>query len=461
MDEAEVPEEAAPAIPEVLPEEVPEATCLLAKRYKAFHKYDYLYEAESLNAINGGSLLRNGPKGSCKVEIEVPQSCSYILRTTGCSLSEVVDMDAEGNPVFGPAPTSDVFAADMERYPLKVVVEGVYDVKLYPEEGESTTILNIKRGIVSALAVPLLEEDKNTILPTIHGMCKTDNIVNAREDIATDVTLSRDISKCDSFIPHKEYTSPLALVSGMHYPLAQLIKSSQTRNYKFDNENMHPTSGACTENHILVPGSHKGEFGVTNIGKQALTLLEVSTHNDRVFEKVEANLKFLPMESDDHKNAVQDKDAALAILRELATLTDNSMRAHLFRKLVIMVREMKQETLSPAIPEALEISRPLTYQVLAQCGTPECSSAIMQILRTFDTSAVEVDAAVFAMGLVPNPSALLVNDMLAMAQYKQSKPILYALSNAVKRFYAAEGKLTPEIYAVAEFAAAQLGDCSG
>ncbi len=47
------------------------------------------------------------------------------------------------------------------RYPLKVVVEGVYDVKLYPEDGETTTILNIKRGIISALAVPLLEEDKN------------------------------------------------------------------------------------------------------------------------------------------------------------------------------------------------------------------------------------------------------------------------------------------------------------
>lgn len=47
------------------------------------------------------------------------------------------------------------------RHPLKVVVEGMYDVKLYPEDGETTTILNIKRGIISALAVPLLEEDKN------------------------------------------------------------------------------------------------------------------------------------------------------------------------------------------------------------------------------------------------------------------------------------------------------------
>lgn len=43
------------------------------------------------------------------------------------------------------------------RYPLKVAVEGVYDVKLYPEDGETVTTLNFKRGIISALAVPLEE----------------------------------------------------------------------------------------------------------------------------------------------------------------------------------------------------------------------------------------------------------------------------------------------------------------
>uniref|UniRef100_A0A8C8CID9 Vitellogenin domain-containing protein n=1 Tax=Oncorhynchus tshawytscha TaxID=74940 RepID=A0A8C8CID9_ONCTS len=437
---------------------------LVAKRYKSLHKYEYQYEAESLNAVNGASNLRNGPKASCKVEIEVPQSCSYILRTTGCSLSEVVDMDAEGKPVFGPAPGSDAFTAAMEKHPLKVVVEGVYDVKLYPEEDESVTILNIKRGIVSALAVPLLEEENNKKMPTIHGMCKTNYKVNTMEDIATDITLNRDLSKCDHFIPQRDHTSPLALISGMHYPLAQLIRSSQTCNYKFDNDKKHMISGACTENHILVPFSHKcvkHYYGVTNVGKQFLTLLEVSTYNERVFDHNVANLKGLPMEAAEDKSVVQDKDAPLAVLRELATLSNGEKRAHLFQQLVSMFRGMKAETLSPAIPEALKLSGPLTYQVLAQCGTPECSSAIMQILRTFDNSAFEVDAIVFAMGLVPNPSALLVNDMLAMARYKQSKPILYALSNVVKRFYKAEGKVTPEIEAVAEFAVAQLGDCTG
>uniref|UniRef100_A0A671W882 Vitellogenin domain-containing protein n=1 Tax=Sparus aurata TaxID=8175 RepID=A0A671W882_SPAAU len=441
-----------------------QSICPLAKRYKTLHKYEYLYEAESLNAINGASSLKNGPKGSCKVEIEVPQTCSFIIRTTGCSLSEVVDMDTDGNTVFGPSPSSDAFAVEMEKYPLKVEVDNMYNVKLYPEEGETTTILNIKRGIVSALAVPLMEEDKIKNMPTIHGKCKTSYTVNAREDIATDISLNRDLSRCDKFNPIRDNISPLALISGMHYPLAQLVRSSQECNYKFDNENKHMTSGSCTEKHILIPFSHKGEYGVTNVGKQELTLVQVAPHNDRVFDHSKpCTFMGLHMEAVEDKSVVQDKDAGLNLLRELANLpeTEGERRAHLFHKLVTMVRGMKVETLSPAIPEALAVSPVLTYQVLAQCGTPECSSAIMQILRTFDSSALEVDAGVFAMGLVSNPSALLINDMLEMAKYKPSKAIMFALSNVVKRFYKAEGKLIPEIYSVAEFMGSQLGDCSG
>ncbi|XP_077408246.1 apolipoprotein Bb, tandem duplicate 1 [Vanacampus margaritifer] len=437
-------------------------TCLLAKRYKTLHKYEYQYVAESLNAVNGASSLKNGPRATCKVEIEVPQTCSFIVRTTGCTLSEVVDVDSDNNPIFGAAPSSNAFAAEMERYPLKVVVEGVYDVKLYPEEGETTTTLNIKRGIISALAVPLMEQDKNNNMPTIHGMCKTYNTINAREDIATDISLERDLSACDRFVPVRDFTSPLALISGMQYPLSKLIRSSQTCNYKFDNEKKHMTFGSCTEKHILIPFSHKGEYGVTNVGKQELTLVQVSTSNDRVFDHGD-NAKGLHMDTVEHKTSFQDKDAYLDMLSELANLleTEGEKRAPLFHQIVTMVRGMKIETLSSAIPEALVVSRVLTYQVLAQCGTPECSSAIMQILRGFETTAVEVDATVFALGLVSNPSALLINDMLEMVKYKPSKPIMYGLSNVVKRFYKSEGKPIPEIHSVAEFMAGHLGDCAG
>ncbi len=51
-----------------------------------------------------------------QVEIEVPRTCSYIVRTTECELSEVTDVDAEGKPIFGPSAGADAFKAAMEKY---------------------------------------------------------------------------------------------------------------------------------------------------------------------------------------------------------------------------------------------------------------------------------------------------------------------------------------------------------
>ncbi|KAK7132946.1 hypothetical protein R3I94_014989 [Phoxinus phoxinus] len=439
-----------------------EFPCLLAKRYKSFQKYEYTYETESLNALNGAI---NGPKASCKVEIEVPRTCSYIVRTTECTLSEAIDVDAKGGPIFGPSAGAEAFKAAMEKNPLKFTVEGDDDIKLFPEDDEPVNILNIKRGLISALAVPVLEEDRNRRMPTIYGVCKTGYSVNAREDIATDVTLHRDLSKCDNFSPIKDHTSPLALITGMHYPLAQLIRSSQTCNYTFDNAQKHMTSASCSENHMLVPFSYKGQYGVTNVGKQVLTLVGVSVHNDRIFEHDVANMKTLHLDgSIGTVHPIQDKEAMLSVVRELAGLSETNSghnRAHLAHKLIATVRKMNAESLSAGLPEALEISRPLVYQALFQCGTPECTSAILRVLRTFDSSSVEIDAAVYAMGMVPNPSGDLVKEMLEMAKFKASKPIYYGLSNAVRRLYKVEGSVTPEIQAVADYALEQIGDCTG
>ncbi|KAI1897325.1 hypothetical protein AGOR_G00082150 [Albula goreensis] len=437
-------------------------TCLLASRFKNFRKYVYQYETEALNGVSGASNIKNGPKVTCKVEIDVPQTCSYIVRTFECTLSEVSDIDAEGLPVYGPAAGADDFRAAMEKNPLKLTVEGATKVSLFPEEDEPINILNIKRGIISALLVPVLEEEYNSNMATVHGLCETDFVVEAREDIATDVTVTRDLSHCDGFSAKKDLTSPLALISGLHFPLSKLISSTQTCNYKFDNKKKHMTEGTCTEKHILLPFSHQEEYGVLTLVKQSLILQETSKINDRVFDNNEAHLKALNMEAVEDKSPVQTKDAALATLSELSSLSHGKQRASLFQKLVTQIRGLKSETLSPAVPEMVAVSRALTWQALAQCGTPECSSAILQILRTMDKSVVEVDAAVYAMGLMANPSDQLVKDMLSMAQYKQSKAILYTLSNTVRRLYQAEGKLTPTIADVSEFMASLIGeDCAG
>ncbi|KAI4802408.1 hypothetical protein KUCAC02_020245 [Chaenocephalus aceratus] len=438
--------------------------CPLAKRFKNFRRFVYDYEAETSNGVNGATDNKSGPKVSCKVEVEVPQTCSFILRTTECSLSEISGVDTEGNAVYRPADENQAFTSAMAKNALKITVEGHLRVQLYPEDDEPVNILNIKRGIVSALIVPVMEEEKNKQMATIHGMCPTNFSVIATEDIATDVTLSRDLSQCDFFIARRQVTSPLALITGMNFPLSKMISSTQTCNYHFDNQKKHMTSGTCTEKHIFLPLSYQNEYGISTVVKQTVTLRETSKINDRIFECDENKFVELAMDLADDKSPVQTKDAVIATMQQLNTLsqtTDGEERASLFHKLVSELRGLKVDVLGSATVEMMDMSAPLAWQALAQCGTPECTSAMLKVLRTFDDAALEVDASVYALGLLHNPSSLMVKDMLAMAQYKQSKPIMYALSNAVRKLYRIEG-VTPEISAVSEFMSSLLGaDCAG
>lgn len=57
---------------------------------------------------------------------------------------------------------ADVFSSP--RNPLKFTVDEVTSIQLYAETDEPVNILNIKRGIVSALMVPVMEDDENSLM---------------------------------------------------------------------------------------------------------------------------------------------------------------------------------------------------------------------------------------------------------------------------------------------------------
>ncbi|KAL7887812.1 hypothetical protein AOLI_G00027860 [Acnodon oligacanthus] len=441
-------------------------TFALARRYKNFRRYVYQYEAESQNSVNTPSSLRSGPKITCKVEIDVPRACSFVLNMSGCSLSEVVGLSAEGSPVYGPAAETQAFQAAMAKNTLKVMVEDENTVKLFPEEDETINILNIKRGIISALLVPDMEMEKNKNVATVHGTCVTDFQVNSREDIATDVTVTRDLSGCDGFSAQRDYGSPVALISGMHYPLSRLISSTQICNYRFDNQKKHMTLTTCTEKHVYLPFSHRNEYGISSIVKQVLTLHGTNKINDRVFHYNENNLKNLPMEATEEKAPVQSTDALLTVFKELRAMHQNQQghqRASTFYKLVSELRRLESDVLRQGVTQMVEEDRFLTWQGLIQCGTPECSSTMLQILKGFSSETIEIDAAIYALAMVHRPSDLLVRDILEMARNKQSKPIMFALSNVVrKHFQQTNSKVTPAITAVHNYVSSILGpDCAG
>lgn len=150
----------------------------------------------------------------------------------------------------------------------------------------------------------------------------------------------------------------------------------------------------------------------------------------------EDNVRFLPMEAFDAKSPVQTKNAAIEIVKQLNTLsqtTKGEERASLFHRLVSELRGLKLDVLGTAVAEMMDLSEPLSWQALVQCGTMECMSTLIKELKRLHSSSLDLDAAIYALGLLPNPSPLMVRDMLLIAQYKQSKPIMYALGNVVRK----------------------------
>uniref|UniRef100_A0A8C2THG5 Apolipoprotein B n=1 Tax=Coturnix japonica TaxID=93934 RepID=A0A8C2THG5_COTJA len=436
-----------------------------AARFKSLRKYVYSYEAETSSGITGTTDSRSGSKITCKVELEVPQLCQFILRTMHCSLRETSGVDSEKKAILKKSKNSDDFANAMSKHELKFSTQDGTKVKLYPEKDEPLNILNLKRGIISALLAPTETEEslQKISMDTVYGKC--DSLVafkSRRGSVAEDISVNRNLKACDNFSPIRDYVSPVAIVKGLNIPLSTLLSSTQSCLYNIDPKKKHIRDVVCSEKHLFLPSSYKNQYGMMTEVNQTLKLEDNQRMNSRNFDGGTA--KGLALESTDAKFSKQG-DGVLKILQELQKLTasqQNQQRAKLFYKFVSGLRSLHNSTLGSLVPKMMETSSSITIQALIQCGTPECYSAVLQILRTGNVNPLVVDLVTYTLGLLPSPTPKRIREILNMAQYQPSRASFYGLSHAVTKFYNEKMIVTEEITDVADFMVSQLGtDCSG
>ncbi|XP_027497010.1 apolipoprotein B-100 [Corapipo altera] len=438
-----------------------------ATRFKPLRKYVYSYEAETSNGITGTADSRSGSKITCKVELEVPQLCRFILRTMHCSLRETFGVDSEGRAVLKKSKNSEDFASAMSRHELKFSIQDGTKVKLYPEKDEPLNVLNLKRGIISALLVPTetVENEKTISMDTVYGKCDSEVEFKSRKgNVAEDISITRYLKGCDKFSPIRDHVSPIAIVKGLNSPLSTLLKSTQFCHYNIDAKKRHIRDVVCSEKHLFLPSSYKNRYGVMTEVNQTLRLEDTPKINNKNFDGDELEEKGLALESTDAKFPKQG-DAVLKTLQELQKLTasqQNQQRARLFYKFVSGLRNLNNSTLGSIVPKMMETSSSITVQALTQCGTPECYSAVLQILRTGNVNPLVADLVTYTLGLLPSPTPQRIREILNMAQYQPSRASFYGLSHSVTKFYDEKKVVTEEITDVADFMVSLLGtDCSG
>ncbi|XP_025723366.1 apolipoprotein B-100 isoform X2 [Callorhinus ursinus] len=438
-----------------------------ASRFKHLRKYVYSYEAESSTGISETPDSRSATRINCKVELEVPQLCSFILRTSQCTLKEGYGFNPKGRPSVHKTKNSEEFAAAMSKYELRLAIPEGKQVLLYPEKEEPKHILNIKRGIISALLVPLeTEADKQELfLDTVYGNCSSDLTVKTRKaNVATGIAIERNLEKCDHFKPISTGVSPLALIKDMFRPLSALISSNQSCLYTLDPKKKHVSEAICKEQHLFLPFSSKNKYGMMTQVTQTLKLEDTPKINSRFFNEgaEEVGLAF---ESTKSTLPPKQAEAIVKTIQELQTLhvsEKNAQRANLFNKLVTELRSLNDEAFTSLLPKLTEVSSPITLQALIQCGQPQCYTHILQWLRSEKANPLLIDAVTYLVALMPEPSAERLQEIFSTAKEQQSWATLYALSHVVNNYHKANPVVTQDLLDIADYLLEQIrDDCTG
>lgn len=438
-------------------------------RFKNLKIFTYQYEAETSNEIFEKPNSVTGVHIACRVELEVPQYCAYSMRVSSCSLKEVEGIRSDGNPIFGLSSNNEEFQQAMSRYDLKFTTShGHMGVTLYPNKNEPTNILNIKRGIISALLVPMesSEDEQLVDVATVYGNCSSKITVNSRAgNFATRMTIGKDLAQCNEFTAIRDHTSPIAMFTRLPIVTSELLSSNQFCSYSL-NGKKQVTEAICDERHIFMPNYQGGGWGSQSRVKQVLKLEAVTATNSQYFAGDESTVKKeLTMEHVEDRE--QSADSVLLALQKLARISEDGerhQRANLFQMLVAELRKIDSKTLETALPSLLQMEKPRTliFQALLQCGTPECFGAIIQMLQNKNVPELLADAVIYSVGLIASPSEDRIRAILNMAKARQTRGIFYALSHTVRRFYNERKQNVPEVKEVADYLLSIIGsDCSG
>ncbi|XP_035698244.1 apolipoprotein B-100-like [Branchiostoma floridae] len=412
-------------------------------RFKQGQRYEYKYQGEAVSGIVGTSDQRSGLKVACSVVIEVPAECELIMTTPECVLREA---DQSRGPLkFRRTRNSEDFSRLMAKYPLYFQMNDGKVEQLVSYENEPLSIVNIKKGILSALQLQSVEpEPKEQTLEErdVHGVCPSVYTVESQKrGKVFSVSVQKDLTSCSK--PHKSSLqgSPLAILKDLSLAANYLLNSTQRCRFDLDGKTQIRGS-SCAEVHTYRPFSYNSSrAGAQTNVTQEIGLDKVSRLNSRRYETSLANRRIGDIVYEFEQFQVPMNKSAAGALEALyrlsnATINETKLEApRAFADFVSALRVLDNETLSQVLPEMLASkASDQVMQALPQCGTRPCFSAIRQLVTSGFLPKAVAETAVYAMAFLPYPNVDAINETLRVAQYNRSRPAVLALSSLVYRY---------------------------
>ncbi len=171
--------------------------------------YSFKYEAFSLTNVDGTSEKGTGLRYRCDIEVNVPEPCKLVMNIDKCALRHLDDIDEQTK--LNRHDTSKDFDAALSQYDVIAHMDNGVVTKVLAHPDEPKHILNIKRGILNMMSLDFQTEDLVEVspLPCVSGNCSSvRKVLSRRENMETDVEVTRDLRKCENRPINGLTTSP-------------------------------------------------------------------------------------------------------------------------------------------------------------------------------------------------------------------------------------------------------------
>ncbi|XP_077982064.1 uncharacterized protein LOC144437068 [Glandiceps talaboti] len=432
-----------------------EVECDKTSRFKEGQKYFYQYEAQTTSGIVGASERRTGMRIICDVQVEVPQRCQLYVSTPKCELLEQ-NPESKDSESFRLAPNTREFSREMARNSLKVEVNKGKVTRIQPHVDEPVHILNMKRGIMSTLQLPIDDELYQEQYPKtqdVFGNCTAETkILDIRSgNQIRKVQLNKDLSNCTR--PNKTFTreSPLSLLRNISM-VQKMVNSTQNCTYTMSS-NGYVKEVICVEMHTLWPMSANNSGVQTNVSQiltrankpEKINIAKAKDDSSRRITNITYEFEVEPEPMNKTMNTT------LKVLFELVNKTVNETTIEaprLFNKLVASLRALDNETLHNLLPVAWncsehgncstpreqELARSYIIDALPQCGTWPCISVIATALVNSTINGTRADVLLYALAFEPNPSLQVVNETLRIADVLRTRPAMLTLGTLIHNY---------------------------
>uniref|UniRef100_UPI00358DE0B7 apolipoprotein B-100-like n=1 Tax=Myxine glutinosa TaxID=7769 RepID=UPI00358DE0B7 len=426
--------------------------------FKPLKEYTYNYELKA----NGGQLSttqHSSFKLTCKVNLEVPDRCSFLLKLKEC---EVFDLLPTGEELqFQTIPEQKAFVESLMSFDLPFRTERGMISEVYGDPGESITSLNVKRGIISALMGPVPSmADGHIDMPTIHGLCPTSIHFDDSIEDNYNVHVQRDLEACQHSASAMESVNPFAVFIQEYSWKNYMFNSSQNCNYNVLRNNRVITA-ECQEKYYFSQSMEANQLVLT----QTLNFEKTQKSNKRGFDYTNLHDRGLNMEFSFPEKIDEVPQKTLETLEQIvenAKSGDDQERAKLFLQYVKNLRTLSDTTLANTLPDLLKKSTSITIQALAQCGSAACFSGISSWTRSGKTGRPMAAMLSMLLALHPQPCEKMLHEALRMAQEQPSRVTIMALSMvAYKHYHYSSDRRSKELSEAASFITSRLGnDCS-